>query len=480
MVIIEYPTNGACASNKLIQSPVKDLAIDTPKLGASVENFYLVSPPPGATRASNQVQIPPPCLCSRFRPPVRACRATCRLIGEVWAARLAHLSLSKRRVNSTLKPRASFRGVGGAQEAEDHIGAFTYSLYLSKYGSVPNAESHVTSLVRSLRAHRGENDRARVFAQLASVDVKLPRRSLTLFMEALEPLAGDLRPDDDSGIMWAEAAAARKAGVEVLVSQGWSKHDAEEFCASKAAELCVEDPKAAGGGGKGGASKNVQGLVDSDLWCETISNASMRELRAEMDGMFSCICDGAKNNQIISLPRFLAVMSCLNPSITTEVLAIDFDRMAGERRARGDGLVDETAIDHDQLMEYSVSHTLMDGVDDAHRARLCEAVHHFWALNCLRIKRTIGDLAARRRRLEKAYEGLEANWMSSTPEETAAACVYGRMCIMDSLDPWVQEPAVKPPPKPSFFRSEHRKLHIMKALMPPAIPQSMLEEMRMQ
>ena len=101
-------------------------------------------------------------------------------------------------------------------------------------------------------------------------------------------------------------------------------------------------------------------------------------------------------------------------------------------------------------------------------------------LNSLTIKRTLGDLADRRRRLEKAYEGLEANWISSTPEETAAACVYGRMCIMDSLDPWVQEPAVKPPPKPSFFRSEHRKLHIMKALMPPAIPQSILAEMRMQ
>ena len=398
----------------------------------------------------------------------------------MWAARLAHLSLSKRRVNSTLKQRSSFKGVGGAQEAEDHIGAFTYSLYLSKYGSVPNAESHVTSLVRSLREHRKDNDRARVFAELASIDVKLPRSSLTLFLEALEPLAGDLRPDDDNGIMWAEAATAKQAGVEVLVSQGWSKHDAEEFCASKAAELSVEGPKSAGGGGKGGTGKKGQGLVDSDLWCETISNAAMRELRADMDGIFSLICDGAKNNQIISLPRFLAVMSCLNPSITTEVLVGDFDRMAGERRARGDGCADETAIDHDQLMEYSVSHTLGDGVDDEHRARLRAAVHHFWALNSLTIKRTLGDLANRRKRLEKAYEGLEANWISSTPEETAAACVYGRMCIMDSLDPWVQEPAVKPPPKPSFFRSEHRKLHIMKALMPPAIPQSMLAEMRMQ
>lgn len=272
-------------------------------------------------------------------------------------------------------------------------------------------------------------------------------------MDALEPLAGELRPDDDNGIMWAEIGCAREGGAALLQAQGWSKADAEEFCAGKAAELSVPDPKAAGeSGGGGGGKSGGRGLVDSDLWCESMANAAMREYTAEMDVIFRSICDGAKNQHVISLPRFLGVMESLNPNATTEALATDFDRMARERRERGDGGVDEAAIDHEQLMEYAVSHALTDPLDDGHKARLSAAVQHFWAVNSLRIRKTLGDLSKRRKRLERALEGLEANWASSAPEEIAAACVYGRMCIMDSLEPWVEEPSIKPPPKPSFFR----------------------------
>lgn len=96
------------------------------------------------------------------------------------------------------------------------------------------------------------------------------------------------------------------------------------------------------------------------------------------------------------------------------------------------------------------------------------------------IKKTAARCTVLMLEVSQAFEGLEANWASSTAEGTARACVLVRMCVMDMLDPWVQEPPARRPHKPSFFRSENRKMHIMKALMPPAISPDVLQEMRMQ
>ena len=89
-----------------------------------------------------------------------------------------------------------------------------------------------------------------------------------------------------------------------------------------------------------------------------------------------------------------------------------------------------------------------------HLPLLRDALDHFWAVHSLQIQQTRHDLDEKKKRFDAAYAGLEANWVGITPEQIACACVYARMCVSDFLDPWVQEPAPKLAPKPSFFREQ--------------------------
>lgn len=117
-----------------------------------------------------------------------------------------------------------------------------------------------------------------------------------------------------------------------------------------------------------------------------------------MDAVFEAICDGARHNRLLSLARFLGVMGTLNPALSTELLASDFEKMAAARRERGEGDAEEAAVDNGQLLEYAVEHAV-EGVRE--HERLSDAVGHFWARQRLPIQRTLAELAVKRKRLEK-------------------------------------------------------------------------------
>mmetsp|Transcript_42410 Transcript_42410/g.98676 ORF Transcript_42410/g.98676 Transcript_42410/m.98676 type:complete len:829 (-) Transcript_42410:265-2751(-) len=382
-------------------------------------------------------------------------RTTTRWIGEIWAARMAHLSISNDKGSDGLPVEEA-----GVQVAEggamDDLGGFTYTLYLNKYGSVQEGENHVCSLIKSVRAHRSRNPRSRVFGDFACIDVRVPPEALKLFLQISNFLSVGFRPDEDNGVIWVGYEHARESAFKMLRHHGYSKQQAEKWIEKELKEMRVGDPK-----------ETNKYLIDCDLCCEAVQRTCLVGHNKELLQAFETICHGASTSRLISLPRFMGIMGVLNSKLSSDRVVQDFERMCDERE--GEAAEDERGVTNDQLFDYATANPLTaNDTSELHDIR--RALDLYWTINGIEFQKTLFEIKEKAVRLEKSLHGLESLWMSESPRDMAAACVYARMCEQDTLNPWVREPQAKPIPKPSFFRSEPRKLHIMKALMPPPLP----------